>query len=708
MIRRLFVPLVLGACVFPLAAFSATPLALEPKATLSIPDPHYDIVEGVAMDGDYLVMGALRHLDGDNGPSTDVGVFLFQRQASGTWAPLQTLFTDNGSIGLSPAVALRGNLLAAFFSGRLRVYERTASGWQSSPVDPQYTAYNPPWIADLEISGTTILLGSGAPGFGCDRYQARALRKNSSGVWVPVGNVASSDPATDASCFQSDVSTSGQFTALAADTLANGTSAAYIFPGSLGNWSAPVRFSGQRSPVALENGTALLSGSAVFRFSGGSWIQTQTLQRPDRLLMPPITAELRNKLAVIGYGRPTSVFEADANNTFSEVARLIRPGGEERSAQVDISGRRVALGGIDEAKAFVYELPTSFVQPAQIQDTFESGNAAAWTPIAGSSWSVIATPASRVYRQTSLAGDAGSFRTNMDWTNQSIQADVTPTAFSGNDRWVGLAVRRANPTNYYYITARSSNVLQLKRMVNGAFQTLASTSLPVTLNTTYRLRLEAVGTTIRAFVNDQLLLQAVDSSISHGQAGLLMYRAAANYDNVVVTPSQQVTTMADVFQYTTAPHWTPVTGTWSTPPVYAQGSTAGDALSVTGVATGDQSMQARAHAVSYGTGGDPWFGLFARYQGPGNYYYVTVRSSNSISLRRLTGGSIQVLDSAPLPVSLGTWYSLRLEAIGNQLRVYVNGTLVLEATDSTFQQGRYGVVTYKTAAEFDDVLVTQP
>jgi hypothetical protein len=51
------------------------------------------------------------------------------------------------------------------------------------------------------------------------------------------------------------------------------------------------------------------------------------------------------------------------------------------------------------------------------------------------------------------------------------------------------------------------------------------------------------------------------------------------------------------------------------------------------------------HAV--GTGTQPWFGLFARYRDANNHYYVTLRNSNVISLRRLVNGITEVLDSAP-------------------------------------------------------------
>ena len=67
-----------------------------------------------------------------------------------------------------------------------------------------------------------------------------------------------------------------------------------------------------------------------------------------------------------------------------------------------------------------------------------------------------------------------------------------------------------------------------------------------------------------------------------------------------------------------------------------------------------------------------------------------------------------VLDSAAFTVTTGTWYKLRLEAIQDQLRVYVDGRLVLEGADSAIDEGRYGAVMYKAATIYKDAVVTQP
>ena len=140
-----------------------------------------------------------------------------------------------------------------------------------------------------------------------------------------------------------------------------------------------------------------------------------------------------------------------------------------------------------------------------------------------------------------------------------------------------------------------------------------------------------------------------------------------------------------------------------------QQSMAGDARALARVPANDQIVPAATTATSFATGdGSKWFGLIARYVDAKNFYYVTVRQDNTISLRKQVNGTIYVLDTAPLTVTAGTAYTLRLEAIGTALRAHVNGNVVLEATDSSHARGRYGLATYQTAAAYDDFVAWGP
>jgi hypothetical protein len=703
----------------PLVAWGMPPV-LEPTVTLTSPDPIFVDTDAVAIDADYAVVGYARD---DFDPETDDFTFdrlpvIYHRNGNGVWQQLQTLPTipDGGQYREPGFLAIQGNIIAYAVTGRLFVYERNASGWQESPIDPYAVLAQPHGV---DIDNGTIVVGA----MTCSHAEAQAYRKNASGTWVRVGTATSAPTDSCNRPSALSVATSGNTTILAVARLNDGTGAAYFFTGAPNTWSAPaltVNYpSGGGTPVAISGDLAIIAGSQVYRRSGGVWTFDEDLQREEFGTGAGAVA-LRGNLAALSIYRSISLFQMSTTGDASEFARLTQPGGDLAPNTLDVSGRRIiAPEGFQPltdvpniAEAHIFEVPTTLpTQPALIQETFQSGNAAHWTPLPGGSWSVATTAASRVYRQASLAGEATSVLSNSDWTNQAVQADVRPSAFSGNDRWFGLAVRRVDAANYYYLTVRSSGVVQLKKMVNGVFQTLASANLPISAGTDYRLRLEAIGTTLRAYVNAEELLEAIDSSLSHGQAALMMYKTAADYDNVIVSPSPQATLFSVDFNHYFPDIWT-LAGQWSLAPYpdesLVQSSTAGGASAYTGNSNTDQSIYARVRETAIGTGTQPWFGLFARYRDAANYYYVTVRNSNEISLRRLVNGATQVLDSAPFNVSIDNWYELRLEAIQNQLRVYVGNRLILEATDASFSEGRFGAVMYKAAAAYDDMIVTQP
>jgi hypothetical protein len=120
-------------------------------------------------------------------------------------------------------------------------------------------------------------------------------------------------------------------------------------------------------------------------------------------------------------------------------------------------------------------------------------------------------------------------------------------------------------------------------------------------------------------------------------------------------------------------------------------------------------FKVRATAFASGGGtGDRWFGAMARYTNDTNYYYVSMRSGGTISLRKVVNGVITVLATANMPVAVNNWYTLRLEAVGSRLRAYVDGKLALEAADSAHASGRTGMVTYRTAAQFQLFRAVQP
>jgi len=410
------------------------------------------------------------------------------------------------------------------------------------------------------------------------------------------------------------------------------------------------------------------------------------------------------------------VFQRNSSGGYEHRATLVAGDGGSLGQRVAISGRRVLVNGNDGA--YYFTLPeTLAASPAVIQDTFATTTATGWTPTAGGQFAVVQSGNTRVYRQSSTAGDAASVLDASDWTQQSIQADVKPTAVNGSDRWVGLATRRTDPSNYYYVTLRSSGIIALKVLYRGQFVSLDTATYPFALNTTYRLRLESFGTLHRVYVDGNLVLEARNSDLKHGRAALLTSRAAADFDNVVVSPSGTTTEFLASDSQFFSPPWEFTGGSWAwendgsaTQPIFVQSSLTGDGRAAIGPSTtnGDHIVEVRARSRAFGTVPDPWFGIMTRYGGPTGYTYLSLRRSNVLTLRRVSGTQIEQLGAVPFTVTPGAWYRLRLEAVGTRLRAYVNGRLMIEATVSSTSGARSGLVTYGMSAEYDDYRAVRP
>src|SRR5581483_11725046 len=105
-------------------------------------------------------------------------------------------------------------------------------------------------------------------------------------------------------------------------------------------------------------------------------------------------------------------------------------------------------------------------------------------------------------------------------------------------------------------------------------------------------------------------------------------------------------------------------------------------------------------------GSNRFVAVLARAQSATSYYYVALRSNNTVELKKLVNGSATTLATGSVTFTLNTWYTLSLQVSGSTLRATVNGGSALTATDTQFASGQIGVATFNASARFDDVAVT--
>ncbi len=101
-------------------------------------------------------------------------------------------------------------------------------------------------------------------------------------------------------------------------------------------------------------------------------------------------------------------------------------------------------------------------------------------------------------------------------------------------------------------------------------------------------------------------------------------------------------------------------------------------------------------------------GIIVRVQDKDNYYIVRANAlETNVNLYKYAGGRRSAIKEGSAKVQRGQWQELRLEASGDRLRGYLNGALVVEASDPTYRAGRIGLWTKADSVTcFDDVVVT--
>jgi hypothetical protein len=706
------------------------PVILQSTETIPSPDPTYTYFGyGLGIDGDWAIITGEK-VEDPNDPYSVITqtAFLFRRVNS-HWVFQRKLVEQQGYADYTgpSGLAMREGI-AVVLMGGLYIFELSGNDYVARNVSGSGDGLG----SDIGISNRRILLGAGDCAWNGVILEFSTANNRWQGTTTLPGE---SKDGCDDEFHGGPVEISGDLAWVSGGGLFHRSGGTTWDPVPI--WSVP----GEQlsSGSVLLNGTnAFLSSSGRYgtqvlkRDASGAWQLQDHLQTVNGMYSPGTAWGVNpdgNLAFTASYEEPyqsvvVNVFQLNSNGRYVHSGQVIPKADESATfGGFASSGRRLLIGnGGGSGPVSYLELPATLpTPPAVIQSTFNA-DAAGWSGVSGQFATAPAQIGSgnpgRVYRQSSITGEAIATLNNSDWTNQAVEADIRPTQFSGSDRWVGLATRFTDVSNFYYVTARSSGSLSLRRKVNGAFNTLASVPLEVAINTDYRLRLEAAGDRLRVFVNGVKVLEAHDAALSHGRAALITYMAKADYDNVVVTPSPSTPVYADRFYNFNSVDWdeTPA-GAWLAPVFddlgggysfgLRQTSVSGDARIAIGVPTDDQVVQFTAIPRSF-AGNDRWFGVMARFVDASNYYYMTVRSSNTLSLRKVTNGAITVLATVPLTVSADTSYALRLEAVGNQLRGYVNGRLLLEATDTTHARGMGGAVMFKTSADFLNYRAYQP
>ncbi|MER8225996.1 family 43 glycosylhydrolase [Streptomyces sp. NPDC094143] len=171
----------------------------------------------------------------------------------------------------------------------------------------------------------------------------------------------------------------------------------------------------------------------------------------------------------------------------------------------------------------------------RVRDNFADGNALGWKPYGGT-WSA----ADGRYRAGHSLG--GKALLDTDFADLTYDADVTPQG-PGGDAGVTFRVTRpavgTDSYSGYYAGIGTDGKVVLGR-ADGRWTPLASRSLPIAPGSTHRLRVTAVGTSIKVYVDDLTTpkISVTDATYTSGATGVRVFGTAASFDNVAVWPAR--------------------------------------------------------------------------------------------------------------------------------------------------------------------------
>ncbi|WP_343274651.1 PA14 domain-containing protein, partial [Ligaoa zhengdingensis] len=289
-----------------------------------------------------------------------------------------------------------------------------------------------------------------------------------------------------------------------------------------------------------------------------------------------------------------------------------------------------------------------------------------------------------------------ALRNNMSIPNMGFivrGSNYTPTCDGANGYYAGIGIQDGN------------GFIQVGRMDAGVWNELANVKLgAMSYGETHRLKVVAVGPRIRVYLDDETepRVDVYDSTYTEGSVAIRGFNVKGVIDNIVVSTAPRYE--AD-FENENTSEWTKTTG-WSIENGELTASTAAVAL------VGNLGWTDYEYVADVTPAADnAVVGLALRgdlKQNHMNGYYVALDAeADRIQVIKVTAGVPEVLDEADLVVDSGATYELKVRAVNNGIRVYVDGDEdpVLKVIDNSYFNGKAGVAVIKGAGSFDNVVV---
>lgn len=321
------------------------------------------------------------------------------------------------------------------------------------------------------------------------------------------------------------------------------------------------------------------------------------------------------------------------------------------------------------------------------------------------------------------------------WDNYTISVKLS----SRDDDEIGVVFRYQDLDNYYRVSMnRQLGYLRLIKKVNGRTALIDEIKNAYEQSRWYRYKIAVTGKTIKVQLDNKLIFDKTDESITSGKIGfycwgnensefkdiLVIPDVSPKPSDVKPSPEKAVpsdfakTTLVDLEDFSIVDDgkkngpssWSVANGIL-TQSTNIWGGTISDAdpsQPGTYAIYGDISLTNYQMSVELKSGDDDSIGVLFRYQDQDNYYRFSMnRQQSKRRLVKKVDGKVTILTEDSVSYDTDLWYKVNVRLQDNAISVFVDDRRVFDVRDSSLGAGKIGLYCWgNEKSSFRNIMLT--
>ncbi|MCI3983821.1 GH32 C-terminal domain-containing protein [Bacillus vallismortis] len=295
-----------------------------------------------------------------------------------------------------------------------------------------------------------------------------------------------------------------------------------------------------------------------------------------------------------------------------------------------------------------------------------------------------------------LSGDAYELHAEFQVTPGSA-AEFGFKVRTGKNQFTKVGYDRKN-AKLFVDRSKSGNVT-----FHPTFNTGKQTAPLKPVNGRVKMRIFVDRSSVEVFGNDgqQVITDIILPDRSSNGLELYAANGGVKVKSLAAYPLQKVWGTSPFISNLSS--WTTVNGTWADTIEGKQGRSDGDSFTLSS-ASGSNFTYESDITIKDGNGRGAGALMFRSDKGAKNAYLANVDAKHDlVKFFKFENGAASVIAEYKTPIDVNKQYHLKTEAEGDHFKIYLDDRLVIDANDSTFSEGHFGLNVWDATAVFQNV-----